>query len=80
VQAIFGNPLDHPPARLDLHEPDLSHLLSGRPPDSFWPTLGSLLGMLRTGGFETIRVVHNWPVHQDGPAIILAASASGSAT
>ena len=47
--------------------------LSGLSPNSFWPTLGSLLGMLTRAGYKTVHVLNNDITHPDGPAVTLAA-------
>lgn len=49
--------------------------LSGLSPDSFWPTLGSLLSMFTQNGFREVRLFGHDPNQVNGPAVTLAAYA-----
>lgn len=48
--------------------------LSGLSAESFWPTLGSLFGMLTRNGYKTIHLIENNLEHPHGPAVTLAAT------
>lgn len=52
----------------------LSDPLSGMSPDSFWPTLEGLQGMLTAAGFQKIEIVEDLPQHPHGPIVNLTAA------
>ncbi len=56
-------------------EGGLDEPLSGLSPQSFWPTLGSLVKMLNDAGFPVLHILQNEENHPDGPAVIIAAFA-----
>ena len=55
-------------------EGGLDEPLSGLSPDSFWPTLGSLVNMLTDAGFGLVKILSNHLEHENGPAGTIAAS------
>jgi len=55
-------------------EGGLDEPLSGLSPDSFWPTLGSLVNMLTDAGFGLVKILSNHLEHENGPAVTIAAS------
>ena len=55
-------------------EEGLDEPLSGLSPDSFWPTLGSLVNMLTDAGFGLVKILSNHLEHENGPAVTIAAS------
>ena len=57
-------------------EGGLDDPLSGLSPQSFWPTLGSLVQMLNDAEFPVLHLLHNEPGHRNGPAVTLAAFAA----
>ena len=52
--------------------------LSGMKPKSFWLTLESLLQLLRSAGFTSIKILENNLEHSNGPAVRIAASLVGA--
>ena len=48
--------------------------LSGLSETAFWPTLGSLIKLLTTSGYQAIQVVHNDLEHPNAPAVTIAAT------
>lgn len=59
-------------------EGGLDEPLSGLSPQSFWPTIGSLVNMLTAAGFPVLHILSNDPTQSDGPAITIAAFADGT--
>ena len=57
-------------------ESGLDEPLSGLSPHSFWPTLGSLVEMLKDAEFPMLDILHNEEDHRDGPAVMIVASAA----
>lgn len=53
----------------------LADPLSGMSAGSFWPTLPSLAFMLRESGYRSICRLRDEPLHPQGPAVLLAATA-----
>jgi SAM-dependent methyltransferase len=51
--------------------------LSGMSATSFWLTLDSLLNVLKSAGFNRVRILHSDPNHRNGPAVTIAASIRG---
>jgi len=60
---------------VNYQEAGLTDPLSGLSPNSFWPTLSSLILMLKLQGFETVQLIEDDPKHCHGPCVSLAASA-----
>ncbi|MEP6956430.1 MAG: class I SAM-dependent methyltransferase [Chthoniobacterales bacterium] len=52
--------------------------LSGMSPTAFWPTLGSLLHLLTTSGYQSAHVIYNDVCHQNARAVTIAASTAES--
>ena len=47
--------------------------LSGMSSTATWLTLGSLITVLTTSGYESVHVIHNDPTHANGPAVTIGA-------
>ncbi len=48
--------------------------LSGLSKRSFWPTMGSLIGLLTASGFRTVHLIENELTHANGLVVTLAAT------